>query len=145
VSTERLQASGPLVIIACGWNKLPHRAPAAELYTGHSFGLGLRAARVITTNDRIRTLSGKYGLVELGHILEPYEQPIDAPGGVTSAAVAAQAAEQGLLGEHPMLLLPAPYDAVAVKVWPYGKNPLRGAPNEDVIDARLEAIADGRA
>lgn len=73
---------GPVVVIPCGGSKLEHRAPAAQLYRGSYFRAMLRAALELTTPDRVRILSGRYGFVTLEAELEPYEQRIDEAGAV---------------------------------------------------------------
>jgi hypothetical protein len=72
-----------LVIIPCGSAKLDHAAPAAELYTGSMFLDALRTARTMTTDENIRILSAKHGLVRLDHVLEPYEMKMTDKESVT--------------------------------------------------------------
>ena len=60
-----------MVIIPCGAAKLSHPAKAAELYTGSMFADALRTARSMTTDENIRILSAKHGLVRLDHVLDP--------------------------------------------------------------------------
>ena len=72
-----------MVIIPCGAAKLSHPAEAAELYTGSMFADALRTARTMTTDDNIRILSAKHGLVRLDHVLEPYEMKMSDKDSVT--------------------------------------------------------------
>ena len=65
--------STPIVIIPCGGAKLETAAPAADLYTGSMFRDALKTARAMTSDDNIRILSAKHGLVKLDAILEPYD------------------------------------------------------------------------
>jgi hypothetical protein len=62
-----------LVIIPCGGAKLTQPAPAADLYIGSMFADTLRTARTMTSDENIRILSAKHGLVKLDTILEPYD------------------------------------------------------------------------
>jgi hypothetical protein len=72
-----------MVIIPCGAAKLSHPAKAAELYTGSMFADALRTARSMTTDENIRILSAKHGLVRLDHVLDPYEMKMSDKGSVT--------------------------------------------------------------
>ncbi len=60
-----------LILVGCGARKLPHAAPAKDLYTGSLF----RAARAYaeTHADAWYILSAKYGLVHPDHVIEPYD------------------------------------------------------------------------
>jgi hypothetical protein len=62
-----------LVIIPCGGAKLSEAAPAAELYIGSMFADTLRTARTMTSDENIRILSAKHGLIKLDEIIEPYD------------------------------------------------------------------------
>lgn len=76
-----------LVIIPCGGAKQTQPAPAAELYVGSMFADTLRTARTMTTDDNIRILSAKHGLISLDQIVEPYDLKIGQAGSVTSATL----------------------------------------------------------
>ena len=97
-----------LVVIPCGASKLPTAAPAAELYTGSMFQDALRTARTMTTDDNIRILSAKHGLVRLDHVLEPYEMKMNHKDSVTGFRLVMQLI--GLRFEGTIhTLLPKPY------------------------------------
>jgi len=55
-----------VVLISCVSKKLPHAAPAKELYMSALFQFCLRFARTLKP-DNIFILSAKYGLVNLEH------------------------------------------------------------------------------
>lgn len=61
-----------VVIIACGKSKLPHAAPARDLYTGSLF----RAARehAEATGSAWFIASAKHGLIPPHAVIEPYDQ-----------------------------------------------------------------------
>lgn len=62
-----------IVVIPCGGKKLDKPAPAAELYIGSMFADTLRTARHMTSDENIRILSAKHGLITLDQIIEPYD------------------------------------------------------------------------
>jgi hypothetical protein len=72
-----------MVIIPCGASKLSQPAKAADLYTGSMFADALRTARTMTSDENIRILSAKHGLVRLDHVLEPYEMKMSDKDSVT--------------------------------------------------------------
>lgn len=61
-----------IALVACVKEKLDHSASAAEMYTGDSFKAWMRDAKAHNV-DHIYILSGKYGLLELNEIIEPYD------------------------------------------------------------------------
>lgn len=68
--------SGHLLILSCGGAKRAQAAPARDLYTGSLFRAGLRYTDAQVAKgkaDAIRILSAKYGLLELGQVIEPYD------------------------------------------------------------------------
>lgn len=93
-----------LVIIPCGASKLPTAAPAAELYTGSMFQDALRTARTMTTDENIRILSAKHGLVRLDHVLEPYEMKMGHKESVTGFRIVMQLMGLGFEGTIHSLL-----------------------------------------
>ncbi len=78
-----------IVLIACVKIKLPHRAPASELYTSTLFRLSLAYARSLHP-DAIYVLSAQYGLLELEQEIEPYEQTLSGAGESEKRAWAAR-------------------------------------------------------
>lgn len=59
-------------LVGCGASKLPHAAPARDLYTGHLFRKS--AAYAEATCERWYILSAKHGLLHPDQIVEPYDQ-----------------------------------------------------------------------
>lgn len=67
-------------VVPCGAEKLPHAAPAAELYTGQHFRHTLENTQIAAGYDRedgydaeILIMSALHGLVRLDEVLEPYD------------------------------------------------------------------------
>jgi hypothetical protein len=113
----------PLVIVPCGKAKQHVAAPAGELYTGAFHRACLRYARILTVPERILILSGKYGLLELDAVIEPYEERIKPS---MSVIVRQQAVERRLLGAAVVALGGADYRAVCRAVWPACAIPMAG-------------------
>lgn len=121
-------------LIACSAKKLPHAAPAAELYQGQAFKL----ARALADRDADRwaILSAKHGLVEPDTIIEPYDYALrDASiekrrawGARVSAALHAR----GYRGERCVILAPRAYvvpilaDRLGSNMFETFETPLRG-------------------
>lgn len=63
------------ILISCVSQKLDIRAPAASLYTSPLFRFNMAYARRLRP-DRIFILSAKYGVLEPGDMVEPYEQTL---------------------------------------------------------------------
>lgn len=61
-----------IALVACVKEKLNHSASAMEMYTGDSFKSWMSDAKAHNV-DHIYILSGKYGLLELNEIIEPYD------------------------------------------------------------------------
>ncbi|MFI7608492.1 DUF6884 domain-containing protein [Micromonospora sp. NPDC049366] len=110
--------AGITYVIPCGGEKLDHAAPARDLYRGSMFRHTLenteRCARMdieqLGKPARVLILSGKYGLVELDQVIEPYDLRMGARGSVTAATLAEQAAALGIdWGAEVYALLPRPY------------------------------------
>src|SRR4051812_175586 len=59
-----------IALVACCGAKLPHAAPAAELYSSALFK---KAAAYAGTFDSWYILSAKYGLVRPQDVIEPYD------------------------------------------------------------------------
>jgi hypothetical protein len=60
-------------LIGCGKEKLPHAAPASELYTGSFFKLSKQWISKPGRVDEWAILSAKHGLVLPDQVIEPYE------------------------------------------------------------------------
>ncbi|HYT80042.1 MAG TPA: hypothetical protein VEQ37_12460 [Actinomycetota bacterium] len=61
-------------LVGCVKSKLPHPAPAADLYTSPPFRGARRA--VEWSCDRWFILSAEHGLVDPGQVLDPYERTL---------------------------------------------------------------------
>lgn len=61
-----------IVLISCVSQKLSHSAAAEFLYTSPLFRLNLSYAKKLQP-DANYILSAKYGLVELGYLIDPYD------------------------------------------------------------------------
>ena len=73
----------PIVLIACSDTKIDtkgRRVPAADLYSSALFRKSLAYARAITTEDRIRILSGLYGVIPTSQRIATYNYPITKLG-----------------------------------------------------------------
>lgn len=117
----------PLVIVGCGAAKSGSKQPAAELYTGTYFKLGLRAARALVPDDRIRILSAKHGLVPLHRMIDPYDVRIGDAGAITIPELRAEAKRCGLKDCYDVTVLAGhAYANLARAVWPHVKVPLSG-------------------
>lgn len=61
------------VFVGCCKEKLPHAAPARELYLSPLFRLSLRWAEANASEGCAFILSAKYGLVRPDAVIEPYD------------------------------------------------------------------------
>jgi len=61
-----------IVLISCGKKKLESRAKAADLYIGTLFRLSFQYAQRLKP-EAMFILSGKYGLLDLDDVIEPYD------------------------------------------------------------------------
>lgn len=64
-----------IALVACGKQKLAHKAPARELYTGTLFRLSYEYATQHA--DQVFILSAKHGLVHPNTELEPYNETLN--------------------------------------------------------------------
>lgn len=97
------------VIIPCGGAKLPHRAPAAELYTGSMFRDQLRTARMLVADSDIFILSAKHGLVTLDEMLDPYDMKMTDKNCISDIEVQCQALWYGIEDSIIEAFLPKAY------------------------------------
>ena len=81
-----------MYVVPCGAAKLDHAAPAAELYTGAHFRYVLNAALELADGDRsrVRILSARHGLLELGQAVAPYDMKMGDPHSVMAYQVRQQ-------------------------------------------------------
>lgn len=142
---EEVEApAGPVVVISCGGAKADRPAPIAELYTGSYFRAALRAARALTTDDRILVLSARYGFVSLGEVHAPYEQRIDRPGAISPRALAATARRHRIEADAEVVLLaPRAYADRARAIWPEASSLLDGTSGIGQQMARFAELARG--
>ncbi|MFK4706064.1 hypothetical protein ABIC83_002903 [Roseateles asaccharophilus] len=68
----------PLVLVACGAQKLPHAAAAQDLYTGDLFKKSRAWAERF--GSRWMILSAKHGLVAPDQVIEPYDVTLNLLG-----------------------------------------------------------------
>lgn len=65
----------PIAVIGCGAEKLPHAAPARDLYTGPIFRARLALAEAHGAHA-IFVASALHGLIPITDIIEPYERSL---------------------------------------------------------------------
>ena len=123
-----------IYLIGCSARKLPHAAPAAELYTGQAFKLARSLA--MHKADRWAILSARHGLVEPHTVIEPYDLALRdvslekrrAWGARVSAALHAR----GYRGERCVILAPRAYvvpilaDRLGSNMFEHYDTPLKG-------------------
>ena len=74
---EGSEMAKTLYIVSCVKTKLPHAAPARDLYCSHWFRLARRYAETrADSTDSWLILSAKYGVVEPSQVVEPYEESL---------------------------------------------------------------------
>lgn len=109
---------GVTYVVPCSGAKRDHPARARDLYVGSMFRHTLAAAETSARLDaeasgrpaRVLILSGKYGLVELDQVLEPYDLKMGSAGSVSAAALGEQALALGIgWGAEVYALLPRKY------------------------------------
>lgn len=124
--TEML--GSPLLLVACGADKAPNPAPAAELYTGTYFAECLRAARTLAADADIRIISARHGLVTLAEELAPYDTSIRGRRDQVAGLIRHQARTARLLARPVVVLGGRDYVQTVRAVWPHAVAPLAGAP-----------------
>jgi len=104
-------ATGPVFIVPCGDAKLPHAAPARDLYTGSQFRyvFPLADAAAQRTGGEVFILSALHGLVEPDRVLEPYNKKMGDPGSVPVWRLAEQVQALGLAHRDVYAFLARPY------------------------------------
>jgi len=65
-----------VILISCSSKKLKHKSKAEDLYVSTLFKLSLAYAKKLQPH-KIFILSAKYGLLELGRRIEPYNQTLN--------------------------------------------------------------------
>lgn len=135
-------SENPLVIIPCAATKADRPAAARDLYIGSFHRMCYRAASALTSDDNIRILSAKHGLLRLNDQVNPYALRMGDPGTVTVEQLIRQAREQEIL-DHPNVVILAgrDYTAMARHLWPSAATPLQGSRSIGEHRQRLAGIA----
>ncbi|MFG2404237.1 DUF6884 domain-containing protein [Streptomyces brevispora] len=128
VTAQAPAPAGPVVVIPCGAAKLPHNAPARELYTGSYHRACARAAATLAGGSgTVLILSALYGLTPLDRVIAPYDLRMGQAGSVTGDQLRDQARALGVdRAEDVVILAGATYTAAAREVWPEASTPLAG-------------------
>ncbi|GGQ49861.1 hypothetical protein GCM10010250_21800 [Streptomyces althioticus] len=135
-----------LVIIPCAARKLPHPAPAGELYVG-TYHRACRAAadRLTADGGTLLILSDLYGLVPITQVLQPYDMRVGDPHSVTVGKLREQARELGVDEAQDVIVLAGrAYADHCRAIWPHAQAPLVGMGIGRQLQ-RLAAIRDGAA
>ena len=116
-----------LVILSCGGKKAATPQPASLMYKGPYFTVCLRYARFLTSDDHIRILSSKYGLLPLTQEINPYEMRITDKEAISNSDLLNQAVSQGLVDESDVIIVAGVlYATKVLKIWPHAQTPLMG-------------------
>ena len=124
--------SGLIVFLQCGKKKLSKGMhPASEIYTSELFKTSLAYARKLTTDENIRILSGKFGVLRLDDVIEPYNVTLKT---MTNAQrerwghyVMGQLRSQGITSDRPAIFLTGElYEKFVKDYFQHSENPLRG-------------------
>lgn len=144
----------PFVVVPCSGAKAPGPSlPAVERYTGGLHRLAMQAARTLTSDDRIRVASARYGLLELHQLTEPYDQRIDGLAADDLFALKSRIHVDGIRMDHEdptaevIALVPAAYvDAMSWSPMLARKlvTPLAGVAGVGEMRGRLAGLRDGR-
>jgi len=74
IEFSKFESTGKdIYLISCSNEKADGPAPASELYDSPLFKKSLEFARKKTSDDNIKILSAKYGLVDLDQVIETYD------------------------------------------------------------------------
>lgn len=145
----------PFVIVLCSGRKAPGPSlPAGERYTGSLHRLAMQAARALTSDDRIRVMSARFGLLELDQPTPAYNVRVDQLAAEDLFALKSRCHVDGIRFDHedptaPVIaLVPAAY--LDVLRWspmldPKLVTPLAGSAGIGEMRGRLAAIRDGRS
>jgi hypothetical protein len=136
---------GKLVIIPCGRRKKSVPAPAGQMYLGPYFRSCLKTALALTSKERVRVLSGKYGLLRLDQVISPYDQRIDKRGAITLPEIIRQATAQRIIGATDVTVLAGQaYSNIILEIWPKAAAPLYGIPGMGRHLAKLKQLRGER-
>lgn len=113
-------SSDILIVTPCGKKKVEVSSPARSLYKGAYFSACLKWALLVVPSSNIRILSGKYGLLPLERVVDPYNAIIgDVRTSVTVREVLAQAELQGIGSPKRVIVLGGVwYQWVVKNCWP---------------------------
>lgn len=130
-AAARPTAKGPadlVVVIPCGAAKLPHEAPAGDLYTGNYHRACRSTADALTAcGGTVLILSDLYGLMPLHRVIAPYDVRLGEPGSVSVEQLREQARILGLDRAREVIVLAgASYVTATRQVWPQATAPLAG-------------------
>lgn len=117
----------PLVLVGCGGKKLDRGTLAEDMYVGSYHVACRRAAAAITTPERIRILSARYGLLRLRQFVEPYDVRMGDCDAISPADFTASARKHhDDIAQEVVVLAGQQYVALARTVWPHAQAPLEG-------------------
>lgn len=124
----RIAPQDLVVVIPCGAAKLPHEAPAGELYTGNYHQACRRTADALTARGgTVLILSDLYGLMPLHRVIAPYDVRLGEAGSVSAEELRDQARTLGLdRAREVVVLAGASYVTAARQVWPHATALLAG-------------------
>ena len=115
------------MVISCGGKKASTPQPARYMYQGGYFQSTLRYALSITTPEKVRILSSKYGLLKLTDVIAPYEMVITDKNAISNTELREQATAQGLLTVSPVYIVAGKrYDEKLRTIYPNARNLLDG-------------------
>ena len=124
--------SGLIVFLQCGKKKLSEgKHPASEIYTSELFRTSLAYARSLTDDDNIRILSGKFGVLRLNDVIEPYNVTLKTMTNKERERwgeyVKGQLRSQGITSDRPAIFLTGElYERFVRDYFQHSENPLRG-------------------
>lgn len=128
-ATTAPTTTSPIVIVPCSKGKaiVAGRVEAQDLYVGPYHKAAMRAARRITSPERIFILSAYHGLLRLTDLVESYDMKLGDEGCVTAPDVAQQVEEMGLdAGAEVVILAGGAYRALLEAVFSNGRCPFAG-------------------
>lgn len=133
-----------LVVVSCGGRKLPHAAPAGQMYTG-SYHLACRRAADALQPDLVLILSAKWGLVGLDELVQPYDAKWTSLGSIHRSRLMMQVQRRQLGDLAPVVFLGGQdYAYKLANAWPATSAPpivpLAGCRGIGEQLARLAAI-----
>lgn len=137
--------AGPVVIVPCGGKKSPGTLPAGSKYIGSYHLMTRKAATAIAgrTGARVIVLSARYGLLEMGDLVDDYDLTMGDAGAVTAGRVAEQAAQLGITDAAVTVIDGKKYADVVTAVWPHAVRALDGTNGMPHQMKRMSEIVRG--